>query len=504
MKSRWAFTGFVLIVTLTGTLRAQVQKQKSEESMDNGQAEYVKGQSLHRQLKFDSAILYYRRFRERWTSSGSSQGKTKLKEVEKRLLECESGKKFLTAPREFIIKNLGPTVNSKYEDYAPVMNEEGNLLVFTSRRPNGNLNPQKSGEGKYFEDIYFSKNENTNWSLAQNIGPPVNTLYHDSDLALSADGKQLFLYTDENEGDILFSRWVHGKWSVPQRLPWPVNTSFHESSVSVTADGKRLFVASERPGGFGGSDIYVFEKKSTGQWGPSLNLGPSINTAWDEDSPFIDYDGRTLYFSSTGHDSMGGHDIFRSQGNLVQWTPAENLGYPINTPGHDSYFASARDGKSAYYSSVRTGGFGEEDIYHITLPKEFVRKEVIPVAEDKFVQRKEEVIVNAVSVYFVYGSSVLSNTEYEKLDVIVTGIKDHVSYRIKIDGHTDDTGMEKINQDLSLARAQAVRSYFESNGIRSEKIETAAWGASRPVAANDVEKGGRALNRRVEVRVIHD
>ena len=192
MKSRQAFIGFALMVTLTGFLQAQDQNQKSVESGDISQADYIKGQSFHRELKFDSAIVYYQRFREKWTSSGSSRGNVKLKEVEKRIWECESGKKFLAAPREFIIENLGPTVNSPFEDYAPVMNGDGNLLVFTSRRAKGNLNSHKSDEGKYFEDIYFSKNEKANWSLAQNIGPPVNTLYHDSDLALSADGKQLF------------------------------------------------------------------------------------------------------------------------------------------------------------------------------------------------------------------------------------------------------------------------------------------------------------------------
>ncbi|HRI80258.1 MAG TPA: hypothetical protein PLR06_12050 [Cyclobacteriaceae bacterium] len=227
----------------------------------HSQQDYRRGQGLQRQLKFDSAIIFYTRFRE---SQKTIQDKKVIREIEKRLRECRSGIQLVASPHNFIIRNLGPDVNSASEDYAPITNAEENILVFTSRRPENNLNPDKTPDGKYFEDIYFTRKGNSSWSTAQNIGSPVNTKYHDSNLALSANGKQLFLYTDQNEGDILVSRMINGKWSTPERLPWPVNTQYHESSVSVTADGKKLFVASERPGGRGGSDIYVFEKKSTG------------------------------------------------------------------------------------------------------------------------------------------------------------------------------------------------------------------------------------------------
>ncbi|MEJ0056484.1 MAG: hypothetical protein WDN75_13030 [Bacteroidota bacterium] len=317
--------------------------------------------------------MLYKRFLDNTVTSGVDQAKAK--EVRKRIFECESGKKLLLSPRDFIITNLGPGINSTSADYAPVVSENETLLVFTSRRPEGNLSKQKSTDGDYFEEVFFSRRQAGVWTPAQPIGPPVNTPFHNSNIALSADGRQLFLYTDSNEGDILLSEMVNGKWTQPKPLPFPVNTKDHESSVAITSDGNKLFVASERAGGMGGSDIYLVEKNSAGQWSSAKNLGPSINTEWDDDSPFIDYDGQALYFSSKGHNSIGGYDIFRSLLKGDAWTPAENLGLPINTTSNDSYFVSTADGARAYYSSVRSGGFGEEDIYMITLPAELVRDE---------------------------------------------------------------------------------------------------------------------------------
>lgn len=477
---------FLVIALQLGVCLAQNQTGPTTHRLED----YAKGQALQLRTKFDSAIIFYQRFRAGQSNQPSG---IKSEEVEKRISECESGKKLMSEPRKFVVTNLGAAINSPFEDYAPVLTEDEKLIVFTSRRPTGNLSDKTSADGKYYEDVFFSNRQGTRWSIAKNMDQPINTPFHDSDLALSADGKQLFLYTDENEGDILIADFINGKWSQPRLLPAPINTPYHESSVSISYDGKKMFVASERPGGLGGSDIYVTEKNKFGQWGPATNLGPSVNSAWDEDSPFIDYEGTTLYFSSAGHTSMGDYDIFRSLRNAGKWSEAENLGFPINTPGPDSYFVSTKDGKRGYYSSVREEGFGEEDIYLITLPPELSREETMS-------GNSGLVLV----VYFPFGSAQWPTADRPRLDSLLAEIGKTPNSNVQIDGHTDDIGVEEFNQALSLSRAQAVESYFEANGIKHERIKVKGWGSSRPLVSDVHGKDGRALNRRTEIHVIQN
>lgn len=490
------YRSFSILPVLMAALQLTVclAQNQLQSTTHKTEEDYAKGQALHRRAKFDSAIIFYQRFREGLSNQPSS---IRPGEVEKRLIECESGKKLMSGPRKFTVTNLGAVINSPFEDYAPVLTEDEKLMVFTSRRPIGNLSDQISADGKYFEDVFFSNRQGARWSAAKNMDRPVNTPFHDSNLALSADGKQLFLYTDENDGDILVSDFINGKWSQPRLLPAPINTPYHESSVSVSSDGKKMFVASERPGGLGGSDIYVTEKNKFGQWGFATNLGPSVNSAWDEDSPFIDYDGNILYFSSTGHTSMGGYDIFRSLQKAGNWSKAENLGFPINTPGPDSYFVSTKDGKRAYYSSVREEGFGEEDIYLITLPAELVREGEKSNFSKSFPNQ-------ALVIHFPFGSAQWPPADRPRLDSLLIEIGKTPNSTIQIEGHTDDIGVEEFNQALSLSRAQAVKSYFEAMGINPERIKVKGWGPNRPLFSEVHQKDGRALNRRTEIHVIQN
>ena len=500
-RGLWGFC-ILLIALIVQSPDSLAQNQSLAKKIDS-QKDYLNGVVLHRQLKFDSAVAYYRRCLAEINKKVPADT-MRRREVEKRIYECESGKDLVGAPRKFLVSNLGAQINSPFEDYAPVLTEDENLLVFTSRKPNGNLNPQKANDGKFFEDIFYSRKQNGNWSSSRNIGRPINTSFHDSDLALSADGRQLFLYSDQREGDILVSEFVNGKWNQPQTLPSPINTKYHESSVSVSADGTKMFLASERPGGLGGSDIYLIEKQPSGQWSAAMNLGPVVNTPWNEENPFIDYDGGALYFSSTGHNSMGGFDIFRSELKEGKWSVAENLGYPINTPEHESHFVSTPDGKRAYYSSVRAGGFGEEDIYLITLPNELMREEKLNVTVEsrpESVASQKEAEQAIWVIYFPLGSSHLADADLQRLDAVAEVVRKEATL-IQIEGHTDNSGTERFNQGLSVTRSSAVQSYLESKGIPADRIRATGLGAGRPAVSNEHEKSGRELNRRVEIRVI--
>jgi outer membrane protein OmpA-like peptidoglycan-associated protein len=350
----------------------RIYRQKPDYRFD---LEYWIGKGYQYGLDFDNALKYYTKYQDKLVKNPNYQGanKVELKEVDRRIVECKNGKEFVANPQNYSIINIGSKINSEFDDYAPVLNEKEDEIVFTTRRRDGNTNENVADDNLPYEDVFTTKKTGSNWSVAKNIGTSVNTKFNDSNLALSADSKTLFLYKDEGNGDIYFSdRQPDGSWSLPKALPGVINSSFRESSISVSRDGNTLYFASERPGGLGGSDIYACAKDNRGEWSKVKNLGSGINTELDEDGPFIDYEGKTLFFSSHGRKGMGGYDIFKSKltdAKKGDWSEPENLGYPINTPDDDVFYISTKDGKRGYYASVRGDGMGYSDIYMVTVPE---------------------------------------------------------------------------------------------------------------------------------------
>jgi len=401
------------------------------------------GQSYQYGLEFDKALQYYTQYRDKLISKPNYQGRDKieLKEVERRILECNNGKEFVANPKNFSIVNLGREINSEFEDYAPVLNENEDEIVFTTRRRDGNLNEDVYDDNKPYEDVFIATKSGNKWGEAKNIGPTVNTRYNNSNAALSADGKSLYLYNDEGNGDIYVSeRQADGTWGVPEALPGIINSSYREESVSVTSDGNVLYFSSERPGGFGGSDIYMCTKDNKGEWAKVKNLGTKINTEVNDDNPFIDYDSKTLYFSSRGRKGMGGYDVFKAtllNADKNEWSEPENLGFPINTPDDDIQYVSTKDGKRGYYASVREDGMGYQDIYLITTSepkKEEPSREPIlalvepPKKEDPKVEPKKEEPKKVIQP-FQYVVKVVDAESKTPLDarVKLQGLKDNVA-----------------------------------------------------------------------------
>ncbi|HEY9488270.1 MAG TPA: hypothetical protein VIQ51_08060, partial [Chryseosolibacter sp.] len=335
---------------------------------------YWIGKSYQYGLDFDNALLYYNRYKERLSKKPNYQGNDKIpmETVDKSIVECMNGKEFVATPGNFSIVNIGREINSEFEDYGPVLNEDEDEIIFTTRRRDGNINVNVAGDNKPYEDIFISKKSNGIWSYATNIGDRINTEFHDSNLALSADGKTLYILKDEGGGDIYYCNQLpNGSWGSPVPLPGDVNSSFEEKSITISKDGNTLYFSSNRSGGLGGTDLYKATKDAKGAWTNVKNLGPKINTPFDEEGPFIDYDMVTLYFSSKGHKNMGSYDIFRAVYDPKKntWSTPENLGYPINTPDDDIFYITSSDGKRAYYSSVREDGLGYTDIFLITTPE---------------------------------------------------------------------------------------------------------------------------------------
>lgn len=286
--------------------------------------------------------------------------------VAKRIAECRNGKVLMSSPVSAEVTNLGPGINTEHGEYGPLFDEKGNMY-FTSKRPNTTGGRINKVNNDWFEDIYHSTWQGDRWAEPQPLSGEVNTNRNDATVALLNGGKRMLLYRDErNGGDLYETRLSDGRWMRPEGLPLTVNTSEQESSAWITDDGRWLYFVSSRNGGFGGSDIYRSEwDRDRATWGEPENLGPDINTRFDEEGVFAPGDGSTIYFASQGHNSMGGYDLFKSSHVDGRWTKPENLGWPINSPGDDQFLVLSADGQYGYFSSVRSGGHGSDDIYRV-------------------------------------------------------------------------------------------------------------------------------------------
>lgn len=289
------------------------------------------------------------------------------KEVNGWIKVCESAIREESKKNSFIIKNIGSEINSKYPDYVPLVWIDGSL-IFTSRRADskGGL---KDPYGRFYEDVYIAKKDITGWSKPHPIGDEINTQTHDACVALSSTGTELIIYrTDEKQtgGDFYLCLYDGSKWGVPQKMGPEINSEFLEASACFSTDGDEIIFSSNRPGGYGGKDLYKVRKFMNGKYSLPINLGPEINTDADEDSPFMDKN-YILYFSSKGHNSIGEYDIFSSEYNeeTHKWKEAVNMGIPINSTNDDIYFVKLDDQQSAMFTSRREGGYGDADIYEM-------------------------------------------------------------------------------------------------------------------------------------------
>ncbi|MGZ3864885.1 MAG: OmpA family protein [Bacteroidia bacterium] len=327
------------------------------------------GNAYHKKEKFDLAISAYKKFKKRSISSGSKDSGI-LRETDREIEMCHIAKKLVAAPLNVKIQNMGKRVNSPYPDYAPVFTADQSTMIFTSGRP-GNVGGKTYNGGKYFEDIYISTKTDSGWGEAKNIGPPINTVGNEASVGISADGQEILIYKDDyGDGNIYSTSLKGSNWTVPKKLNAHINSKSWEPSAFITPNGNTLYFVSDRPGGMGGRDIYKSEKNARGEWGKAINLGSPINSQFDEDAPYLHPDGITLYFSSNGHKTMGGFDIFQSKlVNNTTWSDPVNVGYPINSTGDDVFYVVSPDKKTAYYTSMRDGGYGEKDNYIITFPE---------------------------------------------------------------------------------------------------------------------------------------
>ncbi len=331
----------------------------------------IMNQSAHEFIRikqWDRAIETYKEYIDAFPDE-----KERIVKIIKILQEPESNVK---------VENLGDSINTKYNEYYPIITADGNSLYFTARHRPGGLGG---------EDVWASRRIKDGWSKAVNLGAPINTADHEGFMCLSADSITAFLFGNYPEsfgkGDIFYSTYQKTGWSKVKNIGKPINTPDFEGDAWFFADNTTVFFVSDRPGGIGeyrprdekfvqkdyNTDIYVSIKSDTG-WCEPINLGDKINTPFCERGPIFHPDGRTLFFCSSGHPGLGELDIFvayKTGESWTDWSEPENLGKEINTIYKDWGYSISLSGEEVYFASIRDDGLGRSDIYKSRLPKKF-------------------------------------------------------------------------------------------------------------------------------------
>lgn len=328
---------------------------------------YYLGKAYQLNSEFEKANQSFEKF-DKFIDHQTKSGKILKSDVLKEINYNTNGVKYLSEKvNNIFIENIGTQVNSIDREYAPVIHQSGEVILFTSRRKYKG-NKLDKGDLMPYEDIYAAKKTEKGWALLTDkaelkkyLPENVNTKKHDASITYSSDGNTIYTYKKDA---IWQSSFDNGSWGLLKKLDETVNASkFNVPSVTISADGNSLFFVATRKDGIGGKDIYKSIKNSNGKWDAPILLSANINTKDDEDAPYLTTDGNTLYFSSTGHSSIGGYDIFKSELVNGEWSPAQSLGIPFNSPADDIFYVVDKTNKNGFFSSSRVEGNGAFDLY---------------------------------------------------------------------------------------------------------------------------------------------
>lgn len=358
------FLGYAYLSTTVNKTKAIPHfEMVVKDSKADPYAFYDLGRAYMLAYRYDDAIGCFEKFRKLLHDKEKD-----LPVSAKRMVEmCNQGKEIYKKRVNVRLDNLGAEINSQYPDYSPFIDANETTLFFTSRR-SGNTGNMDDVDGLRTADVFISNLEGDKWSKAKRVSSAINSYLIEESVGMTADGNDLliYIYSEKGMDDIFISSKKGRSYQKADYLP--INSSYIETAASITPDKNTIFFASKRPEGKGKNDLWMAFKLPTGEWSKAMNLGDTINTEFDEDFPQIAPDGKTLYFASSGHEGMGGLDLFKTTWNpkTNTFTKPENLGYPINTPDDNKTISFSKSGRYAYMNDAREGGYGDLDIYKVT------------------------------------------------------------------------------------------------------------------------------------------
>jgi outer membrane protein OmpA-like peptidoglycan-associated protein/tetratricopeptide (TPR) repeat protein len=505
---------------------------------------HLMAQTLHLSHDFENAILYYKKY-----LAELDENDDKRFFVKDDIKRCAVGLKIIYKDKLGLVENLGDKINTSYDDFAPVFAPNYDNIIYFSSIREGNTGGMFDTEGRedtlkgeYRSDIFVSRLTKGEWSQTVALDERYNTVYHDVINGFSKDGSLVYMSKSKDMyfdyGDIYMNNFFEATTTTENfKLPNTLNSNDWDGDVFFF-DNNVMFFSSDRKGGYGGKDIYVTKKDNAGKWSTPSNLGPGVNTPYDEISPFLAADGRTLFFSSNNLESMGGYDVFKVtfQEKLNNWTVPENLGIPINSAGNEDYFKISVDGLRAFFSSNRTDGFGMRDLYVVYFrthraeqqtPQDSIvfqyaidngllsNKIGIDEAKITFTEPVETTPTDEVEMYkfdpLYYGefgeSETLEMNSLLVLNNVIRLLNKHPELKVELTSHIDNAGTAvHFNLFYSLKGAENVADYVIDQGISPNRIILKGCGANYPVSKSreidgSIIKGGQRLNRRVEVRI---
>lgn len=466
-------------------------------------------QALHINYKFDEATKEYQEFEK----LVNSKDKEWRKIIERGKETSGYAKELVLAPLNVKITNLGDSVNSEYPDYSPILSSDERMLIYTTRRPNitgGDVD----NFGYYSEDVVVSyKNKSGDWTLPQSISNNINSSRGmEASINLTPDGQTLIVYRDDGQGmssNIYYSTFEGKDWSPLKEFGSDVNSSYSESHACLNTNQTVLFFVSDRPGGFGGKDIYRCIKLPNGEWSKAINMGPNINTEYDEDGAYIHPDGVTFFFASKGHKTMGGYDImFTTLDEENKFTEVTNIGYPINTTDDDMFYTSSPDGKRGYFSSAKAGGIGDKDLYMVSIPNSkekplaLFKGQIIAFESEKLPEDIAIVVKNKKTgeIIGMYRPKLVNGTFST---ILPLGNEYNFSYQAPVGQEfynedilvTGDLSYSEINREVKLAPVEFGKVKVQGKSIVLNTIVYSDIKAKNPIsgAKISVEEQGGAI-----------
>jgi outer membrane protein OmpA-like peptidoglycan-associated protein/tetratricopeptide (TPR) repeat protein len=466
------------------------------------------GNAYRINMEFEKACEQYRLFEE----YVGTQGDIQAIYADQQISSCSNAVAAINNPVDFTTGNLGQVFKTHQEIYNVVVSDDLQTMAYMGRNP-------------FFRGVYVSVKKDGLWSEPQGINPSIVSEGNMDVVGLSADGKTMLLVvSDEFASNIYTSKYENGRWNPAVSIGRPINSRYYESHASFSHDQKSIYFTSNREESMGTMDIFRSDLKEDSTWGNPVNLGENINTPLNEETPVLSPDGKRLYFSSQGHNSIGGFDVFYS--DLQEdgsWGKPVNLGYPLNTTDDDFTISpNGIQGQGVAYIFAN-GEPTQRNLFKIELIDPGTTQVVVPFDEpvEEVAEVEEEVVEKPVEkpvvvpppekylikpVFFAFDSDALSPTATGKLDEIAGLMERFPTLKLEVIGHTDAIGTFEYNQKLSERRAAAVAGYLESKGIDQSRLTVTGKSESENVARNRTKDNrdapdGRQLNRRAEFKV---
>jgi len=482
---------------------------------------YLLARAYHLDYQFDNAIRYYQRSLEPDIIGELEHSREKINLY---MRHCSNGKKLMEKPVRVNINNPGSAINSEYDDYGPVFNRDGSVMYFTSRRKHEDNKERWLGDKKFYSDIYQSSKSDGQWQPARLIHEDIYSPHNDAVLAVTDNPRRIYVYRGQkDQGDIYYYEKDGDKWRGPKNFSRLINTRAKESAMSFTRDGSTVyFVSTLEEQSMGKKDIFMSRLDEDGKWSRPVNLGGLVNTSLNEEGVYINSTSDKLYFSSEGHNSMGGYDLFVAEQNASgNWLEPRNLGYPVNTPGDDVLFRMIEgESNKAWYASARQDGHGGKDIYQIIFlgeereysytptmdpiawevkPREkklyhpggklaidttlYLVGRIIDTSLGQGVQAKIEIIDNdrnkviATHLSDTTGSYTIRLQEQKKYGLEITA-KDYLFFARSLDLNQEEIRSDTIRKNFTLDKVEIGKKvvleniYFETN---SSKLKTISY-----------------------------